>query len=110
MDYRRLPLAEKQQRYRDRMREPAVVCPRCEMQMGVPDIVRHARECQGPREPHPLSRWIGWREATALVPKATLARWLASGRVRWRGAPHRRELLLRDVGRAWLGRQVTRRR
>lgn len=97
--YRRLTLAEKQVRQRDQMREPAVPCPQCDTKTTTADLLQHIEErCTGPREPHPQSRWITWREALRLgVPKPTMSRWVRRGLVGSRGELHVRQYLLRDL-------------
>lgn len=99
--YARMSLAAKQAQHRDRMREPAIVCPFCEVQTTVAELPRHAREsCPGARAPHPLSEWVSWRDAMALgVPRQTLSRWVRRGQVRSRGERDRRQYLRRDVTR-----------
>jgi hypothetical protein len=97
--YARLTLAQKQLRHLDEQREPAVTCPRCETQTTAADLVRHLEaRCPGPREPHPRSRWVSWREAISLgVAEPTMSRWIRRGLVRVRGAPQERQYLLRDL-------------
>ena len=101
--YHRLSAQAKRAFARDWAREPAVTCPACEAQTTPGDLPAHLEaRCPGPREPHPKSRWIPWREARSLgVPKPTLSRWVGSGRVRVRGEPGEREYLLRDIARGW---------
>jgi hypothetical protein len=98
-DYRRLSIGAKQALHRDRMREPAVVCPVCETQTTATDLLEHrASRCPGKREPSAGSKWVSWREALALgVPARTLANWAASGWVRVRGDRMDRLYLLRDL-------------
>lgn len=107
--YRRLSVGAKQVAHRERMREPAVACPRCDAQTPPADLLRHVETCAGPRDPHPLSRWITWSEALDLgVRPRTLSGWVQRGWVRSRiraraegpasrGRPARRVYLLRDV-------------
>jgi hypothetical protein len=96
--YHRMSLAEKQAYALARMREPAIACPHCDTQTTAADLLEHvATRCQGPREPGPSSKWITWREARAIVPRATLARWIKAGKVRVRGELHSRRYLLRDL-------------
>lgn len=100
--YRRMSLAGKQAAHRDRMREPAMACPRCEAQIVVADSLRHAEICPGRREPHPLSRWLTWSEVRSLgVPKSTIHRWIERGRIHVRGGARERRFLERDVKR-WI--------
>lgn len=98
-DYHRMTLAEKQAYHRGRMREPSVVCPACETQLPPADLLRHIDQtCPGPRDPHPQSAWVSWREALALgVRGYTLSRWAARGQVRHRGEVQDRRYLLRDI-------------
>lgn len=106
-DYTRMSVGEKQAHHRDQMREPPIACPLCETQTTVADLVQHVEarcpEARSPgrREPHPRSKWIGYREALVLggVPKATLSRWVKLGRVRVRSPGDRRQYLLRDLVR-----------
>lgn len=97
----RLTVAAKQKRHLDAMRAPAVVCPDCETSTGETDLVSHLARCEGPREPHPRSRWVTWREAMELgVARQTMSRWLQRGLVRTRMVPvPQRQYLLRDLAR-----------
>ncbi len=96
--YGRMSIGAKQALHRDRMREPAVVCPRCEAQTTVADLLRHLEGCPGRRPAHPLSRWITWGEVRQRgVPKQTLSRWVQRGKVKFDGPPRRRRYLERDV-------------
>lgn len=105
--YQRMSLAQKQALHRDRMREPAVQCPRCEVSTTVDDLLRHADACPGRRAAHPLAKWITWSEAVALgLPKMTLSDWARSGRVQSRGQTGEREYLLRDVTKLIARRRV----
>jgi hypothetical protein len=101
-EYHLLSVAAKQAAQQSRLREPAVACPHCDAQTTPADLLRHVDSCSGPREPHPLSKWVAWPEARELgVPKGTLARWVTQGRVRSRiraqGGRAFRLYLLRDV-------------
>lgn len=98
-EYHRLSAAAKEARHRDRMREPAIQCPRCGTSTTVVDLPRHRQTtCPGRREPHPLSEWISWGQALELgVPPGTLSRWVRRGEVRARGPRRRREYLRLDV-------------
>lgn len=97
--YHRLPAARKQAHSLDRMREPAVTCPRCDTQVMPADLVAHVEQrCAGPREPGKGSIWVGWREALALGPsRGTLSYWVKRGYVRVRGDVQERKYLLRDL-------------
>jgi len=98
--YARLSLAEKQAVHRDRMREPPVTCQRCEVQFTPADLAKH--ECRGPREPHPLGRWLTWKEVTRApyrIPRGTVSHWVATGRVRTERRGLHRVYLERDVAR-----------
>jgi hypothetical protein len=99
LEYRRLSLADKQAEHRDRMREPAVICPVCEAQTGVTDLLTHVESrCTGPRDPHPQSRWVSWRQAIDLgASRMAMGRWIQKGLVRFRGDRLDRQYLLRDV-------------
>lgn len=97
-DYRRLSVPEKEARNREAMREPAIVCPSCETQTTVADMPRHLASCPGPREPHPLSRWITWASAMRLgVSKRSLHYWTSTGLVRVEIVRGHRRYLERDV-------------
>lgn len=98
----RMSLAEKQAAHLERMREPAVVCPQCEAQTTVADLLEHvAHRCPGQRPPHPMSRWITWGETLVLGAEPyQVTRWVRRGLVRTReGAPQgaARRYLLRDL-------------
>jgi hypothetical protein len=94
-----MSLADKQARHRNRMREPAVSCPECGTQTTAADLIAHvAARCPGPRDPHPGSKWVSWRDALALgVLRGTLSKWVARGAVRVRGETQQREYLMRDI-------------
>lgn len=99
--YHKLTVEEKEKRNRDRMREPAVTCPHCEVKMPVAELLAHVNErCEGKREPHPLSKWLTWTEVVSLgAPVANIKRWVAEGRIRTRGKPGKRakRYLARDA-------------
>jgi hypothetical protein len=97
--YHRLSAPEKRELARDRMREPAVTCPTCEVQTTPADLTAHLEgRCPGRREPHHRSRWIGWGEARRMgIPKATLHGWVERGRVRIASSEQGRRYLQRDV-------------
>lgn len=97
--YHRLPIADKRRLAIAQVREPFVRCPACDTQLIPADVPAHVRErCTGRPEPHPLARWVTWREAVAMgMSAATLNRAVATGVVRARGKRSKRVLLLRDV-------------
>lgn len=97
--FNRLTVAAKQRRHQERMREPPVSCPDCETETTAGDLVSHLGRCEGPREPHPKSRWVTWREALELgAPRQSMSRWIRRGRVRMRTVPiPQRQYLLRDI-------------
>ena len=98
--YHRMSIAQKQAHHRDRMREPAVVCPRCETQTTAADLLEHMQNrCTGRRAPSPHSKWVSWRQALALgVAPKTLSRWAQRGWVRAVGEePQCRLYLARDI-------------
>lgn len=97
--YARLSVPEKQADDRNRMREPSVSCPHCEVQTTVADLLQHVEQrCARSREPHLLSRWISWREAISLgVKKSTMGWWIEKGLVRWQGQSKSRVYLMRDI-------------
>lgn len=99
--YHGLSIADKQRQQRLAQREPSVRCPWCDVALMPADLLVHlAERCTGPTEPHHTSAWLSWRDALALgVPKATLSRWAATGRVRTRGDKRAREYLLRDIAK-----------
>jgi len=95
--YRRLTIRDKQRVALERLRPPPVACPTCGTQTGAEDLLGHVERCQGPREPHPLERWVTSGEVERLgVRRQTLHWWTARGVVRAQiGDPCR--YLLRDV-------------
>lgn len=97
--YRRLSVAEKERYQRERIREPAITCPACEVQTTVENLLDHLdRRCPGLRPPHHASRWVSWEEATQLVHRRTLRAWVRRGVVRVGGDEQSGRLyLLRDV-------------
>lgn len=104
-----MDVASKQAHHRERMREPAVVCPICETHTTPRDLLQHlARRCGGRRSPHPGSAWVGWREARRIVPKATLSEWVERGLVRHTGSVQARRYLLRDLAMCVAWRRFTR--
>ena len=111
-DYHRLSIAGKQAAQRDSMRESSVVCPSCETHTTPADLLSHQQtRCTGPRDPHPASKWINWREATDMgVPGATLTRWTQRGEVRFLGERQDRKYLMRDVVLGIANRRANRRR
>jgi hypothetical protein len=103
-----MDVAAKQAHHRDRMREPAVVCPICDTHTTPRDLVQHlARRCSGRRAPHHGSAWVVWREARLLVPQATLSRWVGAGLVRVKGQQQDRLYLLRDLVMCLAWRRLT---
>jgi len=110
--YQRLSLAAKQALHRERMREPAVVCPVCETQTTAAELLEHVEtRCPGPREPNPHSKWVTWRQAMAMgCPPMALSRWASSGKVRVRGERQDRRYLLRDLALRMAHRRTNRRR
>lgn len=111
-DYHRLSIAGKQQHQREMAREPSVVCPTCETQTSASDLLAHVESrCPGPRDPHPHSKWITWREAMRLgVQGRTLSRWAQRGQVRYLGDRQDRKYLMRDVALRIAERRAGRRR
>jgi hypothetical protein len=104
-NYHRMTVAAKQALHLDRMREPPVQCKRCETQVVPADAARHAATCAGRREPHPLSRWLSWREVRAMgVAKSTLSQWVRSRKVEARSEDGRRRFSERDVAKLILER------
>lgn len=96
--YQALPLAQKQALHRDRMREPAIACPFCEVQVTVDGMLRH--ECAGKREVHPLEEWIEWAAVMKLgIPEGTFHRWVKAGRVERRGERPKSVYRRRDVAK-----------
>ena len=109
--YHRMSAAEKQAASLSAVRELPVACPRCDTQLMPDDLLAHLdQRCAGPREAGPGSKWVNWREATALVPERTLKRWVQARHVRYRGGRGDRMYLRRDlVKRLALRRIVSRR-
>lgn len=96
--YAKLSLARKQAVSLERLREPALACPKCQTQTTTTDLLRHVQSCTGPLEPHPSSRWITRREARDLgVSNSTLSWWARRGDVRFHDEPNERRYLLRDL-------------
>lgn len=108
--YARLSETEKVAVQLDRMREPPVACPRCGTQTTVTGLLAHVDDrCTGPREPHPQSHWVTWREALGLgVPGKTLSRWVRRGYIRT-ADPEPRRYLLRDLALRLAERHARRR-
>lgn len=98
-DYHRMSIGEKQAYARSSMREPSVVCPRCEVSMPPVDLIAHMEaRCEGRRDPHPASKWIDWKDALKIAgSKGTLGTWIKRGDVRFDGPKQERKYLLRDV-------------
>lgn len=98
-DYHRMSRVEKLKAHHDRMRAPSYTCRVCGVQMTLADRERHrATTCSGRREPHPLDRWVTWKEALQQgVLPGTLSRWVRREWVRARGETWKREYLLRDI-------------
>ena len=96
--YHQLSIAEKRAENLSRVREPSVTCPQCDTQVMPADLLAHLEQrCAGPREPGPGAKWINWQEASAIVPKRTLVRWIDRGYVRVRGERGDRQYLHRDL-------------
>ena len=94
--YRSMSVAEKEAH--NRMHEPPVRCPDCDMAVQPEDLEKHmAERCQGRPEPVRQCRWISWSEATKLVSKVKLHRLVAKGKVRTRGEKGSRGYLYRDL-------------
>jgi hypothetical protein len=110
--YQRLSIAEKRSLDLSRVREPAVSCPTCDMQVMPADLLAHLEQrCPGPRDPGPSARWINHREAMALgVPRQTLSFWAKSGQVRFFGGRQDRKYLYRDLALKVAQRRGFRRR
>lgn len=113
-DYHSLSKTEKRSYHRERNREPAERCPVCGAAVLVADLLAHVERCDGPPEPHALSRWVTWREVMDMgVPKRTLSRWVRVGLVRVQGRrmgardSQPRRYLLRDVTRQLAQRRAT---
>lgn len=111
-DYHKLSIAEKRAQALATVREPAVTCPNCDVQVMPADLLAHLEQrCAGPRAPGPSSKWLTWREALALgVNRQTLSRWARSGLVRFMGERQDRKYLMRDLSlriaqRGWFRRR-----
>lgn len=100
--YQQLSIHEKRALDLSRVREPAVTCRYCDMQIMPIDLVAHQKErCSGPREPGPSARWMNWREAVALIRRAAtrLSEGAAMMRLsRWSSPDHRGEVAVRARG------------
>lgn len=110
--YHKLPIAEKQALAQERLAEPPVRCPGCDVATSPVDLLPHlAERCEGAREPGPSASWVDRRTAVALgVPAQTLHYWARRGLVRTRGEPMDRKYLLRDLARRVAIRHLDRRR
>jgi hypothetical protein len=109
--YNRLSIAAKQALAQSRQSEPAVTCPTCETHTDPSHLLVHVASCPGPRDPHPHSQWISWRDAMRLgVPPMALSRWARRGEVRSRGDRQDRKYLMRDVARRMAAKRANRRR
>lgn len=100
-DYNSLSFQEKRQHALDVVREPPVRCPACDTALQPGDLLKHAKRCPGPPQPHRLSRWLTHKEAVALgVPGRTLRRWAAAGTVQVQDPGNGQRYLERDVSLA----------
>ncbi len=107
-DYHRMGIAAKQRHALASAREPALRCASCAVAVDVRDLLSHLeRRCAGRPPPHRHAWWLSHAEAIALVPRATLSRFVAAGVVRVRGRARRRMFLARDVIAAVAQRLVT---
>lgn len=120
--YHLLPIAEKRALAIDTQRERAVTCPDCDMQVMPVDLLAHlAERCEGRRAPGMSAKWVGWREAVAIIRRAIpqseasammrLSRWARPNRrditaVRSVGERGDRKYLLADLAKH-LARRVT---
>lgn len=111
-DYHKLPIAQKRAEALARVREPAVTCPDCDMQVMPVDLIGHLEQrCPGQRDPGPSAKWLTHREVMALgIPRATLTRWVQGGEVRAVGDVQDRKYLLRDLALKVAQRRGSRRR
>jgi hypothetical protein len=98
-EYGSMPIAEKRTAAIARVREPAVTCPICDMQVMPTDLLAHLQQrCDGPREPGPSAKWVNWKGALAMgISTCTLKRWVRKGHVRSRGGRGDRLYLVRDL-------------
>ena len=110
--YQQLSLAEKRRKDLAGVRETAVTCPSCDVQVMPADLLRHLEvRCEGPREPGPSSKWLTYREALAQgVAKRTLVRWVRRGHVRTEGGRGDRRYFARDLILRIAWRKANRRR
>jgi hypothetical protein len=98
--YQKLSIHEKRAHDLRAVREPAITCPNCDTQVMPVDLLAHMdQRCAGVREPGPSAKWVGWREARALVPERTLVRWVDRGFVRFRGDRGERQYLYGDLAK-----------
>lgn len=98
--YHLLSAAGKVRYASERMREPAMHCPRCDAAVLPAELIAHLRErCVLP-DPHPRSAWITLPEAcNAGVSVETLCTWARAGIVRMKGPKRKRLYLYRDIVR-----------
>lgn len=107
--YRAGGIQAKQRMVLERAREQPCRCPGCEAALDPADLLAHVEQrCAGPREVHPHARWLTWKEAYRLVPRATLRAWVRRKVVRVDGPPRARRYLLRDVVQALAVRRIAR--
>lgn len=97
--YQKLSIHEKRAYDLRSVRESAVTCPICDMQVMPVDLLNHLElRCTGPREPGPSAKWATHREAVAMgTTKWTLSRWVDRGDVRVKGSRGDRFYLVRDL-------------
>lgn len=70
--YHSLPIAQKRAESLARVREPSITCPRCDTQLMPADLLVHLESrCPGHRDPGPGAKWVGWREAVAIIRRST---------------------------------------
>lgn len=69
--YQKLSLSEKRALDISRVREQPVACPGCGVGVMAADLLSHVEQrCPGRSEPGPAAKWIGWREAVAIIRRA----------------------------------------
>jgi len=97
--YQKLSIQQKRELDLSKVRDAAVRCPHCEMQVMPVDLLVHvAQRCAGRPEPGPGAKWITHREALAMgVARATLSFWVERDFVRATGERQDRKYLLRDL-------------
>lgn len=98
-DYHKLSIDEKRRQTLSSAREPAIMCPICDMQVTPADLVVHVEHrCTGPRTPGASAKWATFREAIRYgASSRMLTYWTATGTVRVTGTRGEQRYLVRDL-------------